>query len=137
MEYNLLAKSRGPVFKQTLNPCAHVSAIKQRRSNLVDHRVGLADGTIQIGSHDLFSDCKSESRPAGKSLGKGRGLRVKLFIGNNAVHDVPAFEGRGVILVGGVDDLSRPTRPGPLCQTLDAAQQGGGPNRRFDLAKAG
>ncbi len=48
VEYNLLAKLAGAVLKQGLNPCAHVRAVKQRRSNLVNHRIGLANSAVQI-----------------------------------------------------------------------------------------
>jgi len=65
MEDNLLAKLAGPVLKQGLNPCAHIRAVKQRRSQLVYHRIGLADATLEICSDELLAGGESQSRTSG------------------------------------------------------------------------
>ena len=50
VEDDLLAKSTRSVFEEALDPRAHIGAVEQRGTNLVDNCVSRADATLQICS---------------------------------------------------------------------------------------
>ena len=65
MERDFVVKSAWPVFRQAPNRGAHVCAVEQRRSDLVDHRISTADASLQVCSHDFLAGCEGERRTSG------------------------------------------------------------------------
>src|SRR6266850_2098744 len=68
--------------------------------------------------------------------GAGMSIYLRASTGNNAVDDVPSFERRRVVLVGGIDDLSGTARAGALGEALNAAEQRRGADRCLRLSEA-
>ena len=125
------------MLEQAINTRAHVSSLKERRCDLADHGVGGTDASLQICSYDLLAGCVGQRWAIGEALCKSSRLSLKVVVGNNSVHDIPSLEGRGIVLIGAVDDFAGAIRAGPLGRTLNAAKQRGRPNRCLDLPEAG
>src|SRR5215469_960250 len=102
------------MFEQSIDALTHVRGLKQRRRNLADQGVGGTDASLQICSYALLASCVGECCATGEALRKASSLRLKLFVRNNSVNDVPSLEGRGVVLISRINNFACATRARPL-----------------------
>ena len=126
------------MFDQAINTCAHVQ-LCSNSAGAISLRPGHRRHgchSLQICSYDFLAGCVSERCATGESLSKGSSRRLKFFVRNDSVNDVPSLEGRGVVLVGRINNFACATRADPFSKTLNAAQQRGRSNRCLDLPEA-
>ncbi len=136
LKHDLVAEPTGTVIEQSCHARLHVCALEECRADFVDDLVGRADTSVEIRSDDPLAGGIRQGRAVGQSRGECPSLRFECVIGNYAVDDVPSFERRRVVLIGGVDDFSRTARAGALGETLNAAEQRRGADRCLRLSEA-
>ena len=95
------------MIEESRHACLHVFALEEWRADFVDDPVRRAGTSVEIRSDDPLAGGIRQGRAVGQSRGECPSLGFECVIGNNAVDDVPSFERRRVVLVGGIDDFAR------------------------------
>src|SRR6266508_4579585 len=136
LECHVLAERAGAVLHQGADGGSHVFALEERCGDLVNQCVRGEDTRFSLRSNQALAGGQGTRGACRQSLSKRQSLSPKLIVRHDAVDDIPALEGCGVVLRACVHDLEGSARASPFGEPLRPAEQGCGADRLLYLTES-